>query len=783
MRGRAGRRSAPDEKAEALAFENLLDLQVQSASCLHELVKFQTALTSQSPDFGAYFENLREVLNSHGTLLASLDVIAVGLRFENPPASISAARETHSRWSEFEEGPFVCVELVGPEFLNQAEELQTHEIVFGNHGLPQVHSLVYLSKRKNTVEVHEYVHFGRRELGQAVELWLRGVEEHRRRALTIAALEEMSAIGGKATSRIVVDYFSIGPVGPQVVADHRDVFGQYLENVCVGWDLKAAEVYGLVGGVPTALARFGDNEHLMDRPPALDQSTDFPTYGPSEALDGSTDRDDSGRVRSSFRFDFREKVNWGVLTVSGTRLMGEDDRISLSQVARNIGSLCQTAFTVNQEVTSNLLDLKTQRPNEAAMLGALQQLQAEGSSGALVVLGVIDWMKYFESLDRLTLARLFTTTLDDLNDELSEHSGRFLSGILTGSILYAVCEGSFADQLTKDELEAKIRRALSRPKLTGSGSNVQPAFALGAVEMGVNAEISHVVGAAYSGLDKEIEARSNSLEWVVAESGIARGTRLARETELKLALQTDQMVSFFQPEYSLLDGSILSFESLVRWQHPERGLLGPNEFIPLAESAGLIAENDLQRLQHSAATAVSWGLAESGPEMRVNLSSSTLHIDGLAKRILDICDAEGLSPSQLVVEVTETAILRNLDVAIAQLSELRAADVGVALDDFGVGESSLARLRSLPLSIVKLDRQFVRPLPGDRSDRAFVEAVRTMIRAIDLDITAEGVETESQRDCLLEVGVDRAQGFLFSKPVPLAEAQLLLGTKVAPAIW
>ena len=142
--------------------------------------------------------------------------------------------------------------------------------------------------------------------------------------------------------------------------------------------------------------------------------------------------------------------------------------------------------------------------------------------------------------------------------------------------------------------------------------------------------------------------------------------------------------------------------------------------------------------------------------------------------MLEICEEEGLAPAQLVVEVTETAILRNLETAIAQLEELRDAGVGVALDDFGVGQSSLTRLRSLPISIVKLDRQFVTPLPGTRSDRAFVEALRTMISALDLDVTAEGVETEAQRDCLLEIGIERAQGYLFSKPVPGAEARLLL---------
>ena len=475
-------------------------------------------------------------------------------------------------------------------------------------------------------------------------------------------------------------------------------------------------------------------------------------------------------------FDFQRRQNWGALVITSSRLLVDDDRVSLTQVVQNLGQLLETVFASHRELNSTLHDANTGLPNEAGLRGALEQLHGDGSPSALVLFGIVDRMKYFETIGLAGLAQLFSSAVRELAVEASDLSGRFIGGNMSASIMYGVFEGSFGTRTAKDDLEARLWRALSRLKLSEGDSNFHPEFSVGAVDVDKDAAYADVVGAAYAALYRAMgsDAYREFVHWGVAESGFAERTRLRREIEISTALVDGQFVSFFQPEYSLRDGSLLSFESLVRWEHPERGLIGPDEFIPIVESSGMVVRSDMQQLRNAVAEAVSWGLAESGPEMRVNLSSSSLHHRGLAAQMLEICDEEGLAPAQLVVEVTETAILRNVETAIAQLKELRDAGVGVALDDFGVGQSSLTRLRSLPISIVKLDRQFVTPLPGTRSDRAFVEALRTMISALDLDVTAEGVETEAQRDCLLEIGIERAQGYLFSKPVPGAEARLLL---------
>lgn len=779
MRDRAGRRprSASSDPGVDLALESLIELQVRSATSLRRLVGFQAALAGCSPDPGTCVDELSGVMASHGELLADLDVFAVALRVDDTANDGSASQRSSGIWSASEEGSLGCVELFRVESLGHSDELESHEVIFADGVPPTFHSLVYLTPAKAAVEIHEHVHFGRREIVEAVERFLNAVETHRRGSERIEALHEMGVIGRMASSGGSVDHFALDRLALRVISYSRELADHYLDQILVGWNLDAVELFGLPLGEPTCLAQSGTAALWMEQPPTCDRDKDFPAFRSSETAGVDvTGGQRSGTVQSVLPFDFQRRQNWGALVITSSRLLSDDDRVSLTQVVQNLGQLLETVFAAHRELNATLRDVNTGLPNEAGLRGALEQLHGDGSSSALVLFGIVDRMKYFETIGLAGLAELFRSAVRELEVEASDLSGRFIGGNISASIMFGVFEGSFGTRTAKDDLEARLRRALSRLKLSEGDSNFHPEFSVGAVDVDKDAEYSDVVGAAYAALYRAMGSDTDRefVHWGVAESGFTERTRLRREIEISTALVEGQFVSFFQPEYSLRDGSLLSFESLVRWEHPERGLIGPDEFIPIVESSGMVVRSDMQQLRNAVAEAVSWGLADSGPEMRVNLSSSSLHRQGLAAQMLEICEEEGLAPAQLVVEVTETAILRKLETAIAQLEELREAGVGVALDDFGVGQSSLTRLRSLPISIVKLDRQFVTPLPGTRSDRAFVEALRTMISALDLDVTAEGVETEAQRDCLLEIGIERAQGYLFSKPVPGAEARLLL---------
>jgi len=779
VKGRAERRSRSSSADGGVEFalESLIELQVQSATSLRRLVGLQGALTGCSPNLDTCVDELSGVLASHGELLADLDVFAVALRLDDSAEDGSASQRSSGIWSAFDEGSLVCVELFRAAPVGDSNELESHEVIFAEGVPPTFHSLVYLTPAKAAVEIHEHVHFGRREVMEAVERFFNAVETHRRSLDRIEALHEMGVIGRTATSAWNVDHFALDSLAQRVIAYSRERADRYVDQIRIGWQLDAVELFGLPLGAPTCLAQSGIPALWLEEAPDSDRGEDFPAFRSSETVrDAATGGDASGRIQIVLPFDFQRRPNWGALVITSSRLLTDDDRVSLTQVAHALGNLLEGVFAARRELDATLRDVNTGLPNEAGLRGALEQLRGDGSPSALVLLGIVDRMKYFETIGLAGLAELFGSAVRELEVEASDLSGRFIGGNLSASIMYGVFEGSFGTRAAKDDLEARLWRALSRLKLSEGGSNFQPEFEVGAVDVDKDAEYTDVIGAAYAALYKSMgsETTKEFVHWGVAESGFTERTRLRREIEISTALVDGQFVSFFQPEYSLRDGSLLSFESLVRWEHPERGLIGPDEFIPIVESSGMVVRSDMQQLRNAVAEAVSWGLADSGPHMRVNLSSSSLHHQGLAAQMLEICEEEGLAPAQLVVEVTETAILRNLETAIAQLEELRDAGVGVALDDFGVGQSSLTRLRALPLTIVKLDRQFVTPLPGTRSDRAFVEALRTMISALDLEITAEGVETEAQRDCLLEIGIERAQGYLLGKPVPATEARLLL---------
>jgi EAL domain-containing protein (putative c-di-GMP-specific phosphodiesterase class I) len=270
----------------------------------------------------------------------------------------------------------------------------------------------------------------------------------------------------------------------------------------------------------------------------------------------------------------------------------------------------------------------------------------------------------------------------------------------------------------------------------------------------------------YSALAEASRVGSSTSREASRERLIDRQTRFGYEREIEAAVAEKQFEPFFQPEVLLSTGEIVSFEALVRWIHPRLGLVSPDLFIPVAEDKDLIVRIDLLMLEAGIRRFVEWGFGHSGPMLRVNFSSTTLHHSGLAQHVVEMCTTLGLNPSQLCVEVTETSVMRDERLSMECLTAIRAEGIQIALDDFGQGTSSLSRLRSLPITEIKIDRWFVQPLPGDHADRAFLQSIVSIANAFDFEITAEGVETDEQRQCLIELGFSKGQGYLFGRPLP-----------------
>jgi diguanylate cyclase (GGDEF)-like protein len=264
----------------------------------------------------------------------------------------------------------------------------------------------------------------------------------------------------------------------------------------------------------------------------------------------------------------------------------------------------------------------------------------------------------------------------------------------------------------------------------------------------------------------------------VFEPGLLRGdsSRVVFERDLAKAAANGQLVVHYQPVVRLEDGRCAAVEALVRWQHPERGLLQPDDFIGVAERTGSIGAIGVAVLRQAVADAARWRQLHprSPVAVHVNVSALQLDDDAFTTAVADVLREFAWPANKLVLEFTETLVIGSPQ-AIDRLRELSASGVQIAIDDFGTGYASLTTLRSLPVQIVKIDRSFVAGSTTNVEDRAVTEAIVTMVARLGLRTIAEGVERPEQRDLLLAMGVREAQGYLYLSPQPAAELLAWLG--------
>jgi EAL domain-containing protein (putative c-di-GMP-specific phosphodiesterase class I) len=237
---------------------------------------------------------------------------------------------------------------------------------------------------------------------------------------------------------------------------------------------------------------------------------------------------------------------------------------------------------------------------------------------------------------------------------------------------------------------------------------------------------------------------------------------------LRNAVDQDELRLDFQPLIDLKDGSISGFEALVRWQHPRQGLLQPMEFVPTAEEFGLIRDVGRWVMREACRDAKLWGekfphLAQT--KVSVNVSPLEFRARDFVEDVCAVLDHTGLQPQRLKIEIVETALMSDLDATTATLHSLKQLGVRLAIDDFGTGYSSLSYLRRFPIDTLKIDQSFVRQAPGDHKVQSIIEAMIALSHALDMDVTAEGIETRDQLSLLMQARCDTAQGFLFSRPI------------------
>jgi diguanylate cyclase (GGDEF)-like protein/PAS domain S-box-containing protein len=343
-----------------------------------------------------------------------------------------------------------------------------------------------------------------------------------------------------------------------------------------------------------------------------------------------------------------------------------------------------------------------------------------------------------------------------------------LLGRMGGDEFVMVMEG-VRSPAELEEVAGRLVRALDEPFDVGGHQHAVTLSLGGAIGSYPDTADDVLMRADMALLRAKRAGRARYIAFDPSADRVATRDDLQLEDDLRMSLASDELRAYYQPIVSLGDLSVVGHEALVRWQHPQRGLLPPVDFLELAESSGLIRPLGWWMLARACEDAAHGrgGLADQG-WVAVNASPSQLARPGVAADVTRALVASGLRPERLHLEITETALITASSSLAQELTELSELGVRIALDDFGTGYSSLSLLRQFPVDLVKIDRSFVEPVLTDRSAYAIVKAVLSMCRDMGLPTVAEGIETVQQRDLLRELGCSHGQGYLFGKPVPLS---------------
>ncbi|MEU6553808.1 EAL domain-containing protein [Streptomyces sp. NPDC046915] len=419
-------------------------------------------------------------------------------------------------------------------------------------------------------------------------------------------------------------------------------------------------------------------------------------------------------------------------------------------------------------------DALTGLPNRTLFFERLEKAlnAGEGQRFGLCYLDLDGFKTINDSLGHAAGDRLLVEVADRLQS-CATAPGEMVAR-LGGDEFVALTTGPGTEQEV-DELAERIMHALVTP-VSIDGRDLLVRGSIGIVEGPAGERTpAEVLRSADITMYRAKSAGGNRSELADPEADARAITRHGLTTALPTALDRGEFFIEYQPLVHLGDGSVRGAEALVRWLHPQHGVLGPDRFIPLAEHTGLIVPLGRWVLEESVRQARDWrerygDQAASGPlRINVNLSPCQLTHPGLVQDTVDILERVGIAPDSLCLEVTESALIGADDDLLKPLRRLHEMGVDIALDDFGTGYSNLANLRRLPVSILKLDRSFTQSMqrfPADPVDLKIVEGIVSLAHSLDLAVTVEGVETGAQAEQLRILGCDTAQGWYYARPGP-----------------
>jgi len=425
-----------------------------------------------------------------------------------------------------------------------------------------------------------------------------------------------------------------------------------------------------------------------------------------------------------------------------------------------------------QAVTDPLTDLPNRRLFLEHLNNAVAQLE-EAEAGIAVLFLDLDGFKIInDSLGH----GAGDTVLKTVARRLTQQRRRDDIVARFGGDEFAVLLRGVADVDTAVRVAERIVAALKRPFSTGRRKRVVISASVGVSYLTraarrMNAE--ELLREADIALYQAKATAPGQVAVFETKMGVQAVQKLALHTDLQRALDRGEFLLYYQPLVRLDSGACAGMEALLRWQHPQRGLLPPDEFINAAEETGLILPIGRWVLSEACRQAAAWHSRRvNGEPFRTCVNLSTLQFEepNLVDQVGELLHETGVSPAALELEITETVVIRNPDAAIATLHALRKLGVRVAIDDFGTGYSSLSYLQRLPVDTLKIDRSFVMDLRDRGTTAAILQSAATMAHALHLDVTAEGIETEEQLLAATKLGCDYGQGYLLSVPLPANEA-------------
>jgi len=328
-----------------------------------------------------------------------------------------------------------------------------------------------------------------------------------------------------------------------------------------------------------------------------------------------------------------------------------------------------------------------------------------------------------------------------------------------------------------ENIGTKILNALNEPYQLGVHEHINTPSIGAALFSDHNESQEELLKHADIAMYQAKKAGRNNLRFYDPEMQEAIHMRVELERELRKAIEKKQLDLYYQVQVNHL-GSIIGAEALVRWHHPARGLVPPLQFIPLAEETGLILTIGEWVINTACHQIKEWQKNKLTRDLvlSVNVSARQFHQSNFADLVQSAIKDANINPKQLKLELTESILLDDFDTTIATMNLLKEIGVLFSLDDFGTGYSSLQYLKRLPLCQLKIDQTFVRDIFTDSSDKAIVTTIIAMANSLDLEVIAEGVETEEQKQQLFELGCHAYQGFLYGKPVPVTPFEELIKT-------